>query len=917
MGLALLLLIPGKLLLATHNRAGEISISQVGDCTSSLTVKAVITTYTKTSSFQADRDTLFICWGDGKCEKVGRTNGGGSLPKGEPLENDTKRNIYIAYHTFPSRGTYVISMTDPNRNGGILNVNFPNSEQIRFHLQTTYTFPNPQFQGCNNTPVLLQPPIDIGCVGQRFVHNPNAYDTDGDSLSYHFTVPLQDVGLPVPNYIFPGNVNPGPRNTLSINSVTGDIVWDAPQRAGEYNLAIFIVEYRDGLPIDTIIRDMQILIRNCDNMPPEVRVPFDEICVVAGQTIRFEVRATAPISEVNQRVKLTALGGPFEVRPSPATFLPTGRFFEPQPVTKIFTWRTTCEHISEQFYSVVFKAQDNFFPDSSGLAILKTVRIKVVGPPPKDLQARSNPQSVLLSWAKPYACDTVGGNYFRGFTVWRKVNTGPFPLDTCRTGLAGKGYTQLTEFSILTMQNNRYVFEDKTIEPGKTYCYRVLAEFARTTPNGRYAYNLVQSLPSDETCIQLGRDLPLPIQVDVRSTGTNGLIQVCWLKPKAGSLDTVGIPPPYTYILSRGTGVNPTAYVELWRSPMARSFAELKDLCYADSLVDTERNAYAYRIALMTGSENRLQGTTNPSSSVFLTGSGSDRSALLSWTFQTPWENYGFTIFRKNQAGGFDSIGFTRQRNFTETGLVNGRTYCYRIRSWGTYGVAGVPDPLFNHSQEICVVPRDNVPPCPPVLKVNNFCQTGNYPDCNELATAGNELSWTAPPDCSDSDIAGYYLYFAEGKDKPETRVKTLTGTGIRNTRHASAKGLAGCYRITAFDTNGNESKPSAQVCSVNCPVYELPNAFTPNDDGKNDVYRPRKSCFITSVDFKVFSRWGQLVFQTVDPAINWNGTQQQGQRLPAGTYFYVCTVFESGPDGPIPFGETLRGYIEIYHGND
>ena len=69
-------------LYATHNRAGEISISQVGDCTSSLTIKATITTYTKTSSIQADRDTLFICWGDGKCEKVGRYNGGGSVPKG-------------------------------------------------------------------------------------------------------------------------------------------------------------------------------------------------------------------------------------------------------------------------------------------------------------------------------------------------------------------------------------------------------------------------------------------------------------------------------------------------------------------------------------------------------------------------------------------------------------------------------------------------------------------------------------------------------------------------------------------------------------------------------------------------------------------------------------------------------------------
>ena len=113
-------------LLATHNRAGEISIEQVGDCVSSLTVKATIVTYSKASSFQADRDSLEICWGDGQCEYVYRINGpiSGGYHKGERLENDTKKNIYVAFHTFPALGTYNVSMTDPNRNGGILNVNF-------------------------------------------------------------------------------------------------------------------------------------------------------------------------------------------------------------------------------------------------------------------------------------------------------------------------------------------------------------------------------------------------------------------------------------------------------------------------------------------------------------------------------------------------------------------------------------------------------------------------------------------------------------------------------------------------------------------------------------------------------------------------------------------------------------------------
>ena len=62
---------------------------------------------------------------------------------------------------------------------------------------------NPVFAGPNNSPILLQPPIDFACVGQPFLHNPNANDLDGDSLSYEFTTPLQDVNTPVPNFSSP------------------------------------------------------------------------------------------------------------------------------------------------------------------------------------------------------------------------------------------------------------------------------------------------------------------------------------------------------------------------------------------------------------------------------------------------------------------------------------------------------------------------------------------------------------------------------------------------------------------------------------------------------------------------------------------------------------------------------------------
>ena len=179
---------------ATHNRAGEITYVQIDD----LTIRATITTYTKASSVDADRDSLEILWGDGTSSTLVRINGSGDI-----LDNNIKRNYYSGVHTYPGQGTYTMSMLDPNRVASVLNINWPNSVNVPFYIETTFTFLNPQFQGFNNSVILLQDPIDLACVGQRFIHNPNAYDSDGDSLAFEFFVPYQGINDPVPNYKLP------------------------------------------------------------------------------------------------------------------------------------------------------------------------------------------------------------------------------------------------------------------------------------------------------------------------------------------------------------------------------------------------------------------------------------------------------------------------------------------------------------------------------------------------------------------------------------------------------------------------------------------------------------------------------------------------------------------------------------------
>ena len=123
---------------------------------------------------------------------------------------------------------------------------------------------------------------------------------------------------------------------------------------------------------------------------------------------------------------------------------------------------------------------------------------------------------------------------------------------------------------------------------------------------------------------------------------------------------------------------------------------------------------------------------------------------------------------------------------------------------------------------------------------------------------------------------------------------------------------MAGCYAVTALDTFANESDLSNIFCVDNCPNFSLPNTFTPNGDGSNDFYIPYPFCFIESIELNVFNRWGQLVFETRDPSINWSGVNLSGDELPAGTYYYTCKVFEQRVTGTEAVPELLNGYIDL-----
>lgn len=884
---------------ATHNRAGEITYTQIDE----LTIRVKVTTYTKGSNSSVDRDSLELIWGDGTADFIYRTNGNGQL-----LGNDVKVNTYEAEHTYPGRATYTLAFQDPNRVSNILNVNSPNSVEVPFFLSTSFTFLNNQFQGFNSSAVLLQAPIDFACVGKRFVHNPNAFDPDGDSLAYELIVPFQTEGVPVPDYFYPDQIAPGINNNLTLDEVTGNLVWDAPQIAGEYNVAFRINEYREGFLINSIIRDMQILVAVCDNDPPVIDV-IEEICVIAGTQLNIPLEIIDP--NQNDLVALSATGGIFTLPSNPAILSPFDQYLN-LPYNASLVWQTTCNDIRKEPYQVVFRAVDNGLMNGSGLADLKTLRIKVVGPSPEIVSTETEGQSIRVNWALPYACEVTNDEYFQGFSVWRKIRSNQFELDTCDPGLDGKEYVKI-EFLTKNNTGAVYTYLDTDVERGQTYCYRILAEFAQLSVAGN-PFNRVESLPSNEVCQVLARDIPLLTEVSVIDTdNANGTISVQWVKPIPEELDTMANPGPYTYELIRSDDLNQTYTPVAGATFTKLSFNEDIDTFFLDTGLNTAANRYYYQVAFYTnGNTDTPYGYSSEASSVYLNSSSADQKIELSWDHETPWENYLFKIYRRSLTSGlFEFLDDSEASSYTDQNLINEQEYCYRIESIGSYGFDNITDPIINYSQEVCLEPIDNQAPCAVLLEVNSVCENEDIQNL-EPEDLINELVWPNPNlICEETDdVVSYNVYYSQLIGEAFELIITIEGAENNRYEHMPENGILGCYQVTSVDEKGNESLVSNTVCVDNCPLYELPNTFTPNNDGSNDIFIPTINKFIDEVDFKVFNRWGNLVFETSEPNLNWTGLTSNNKELSEGTYYYVCTVYEQRVEGILQRRELLRGNI-------
>ncbi len=837
-------------------------------------------------------------WGDGTSSFLKRTNGNGTEIPGE----DIKINYYTSTHTYASRATYTLSFEDPNRVNNILNVNYPNSVEIPFYLETTFTLLNSQFSGLNSSVKLLQPPLDFACINQRFIHNPTAFDPDGDSISYEIIKPMEAKNMAVPNYLFPDEILPtGPDNKITLNPITGDFIWDSPKTAGEYNIALKVNEHRNGEIISSTIRDMQIFVDICNNTPPIIET-IDEYCIIAGEQLSIDINIDD--LDKGQKVLLTATGGPFLVDESKAQIIGPTTFFD-VPFNATFIWNTKCSHIREQYYQVVLRAEDDF-GNGQGLVTLKTIRIKVLGPKPENVTIEKSGEDVKLKWERFYTCDTIKTQKFIGFSIWRKEGSNLNVPDSCFNGLANTGYTKI-EYITANVENDSYVYIDDDIDKTRIYCYRILGNFAQLTNSG-IPFNIVESIASDEVCIQLSEDVPYMTKVSVINTSPSaGGMQVEWILPNPEKYDTVSNTGPFEFSLQRKEEGGTFSTIQDWTN---EQFSDFQIVNFTDLSLNTENLQYVYQLLIKS---NQTTKKSRSASSIYLDINPNDKQNRLVWSSNVPWQNFKYYIYRNGPVNTqYELIDSTISNNYIDFGIENGEEYCYYIEGFGTYGIDVFPFPLMNLSQENCGIPQDLSPPCTPDLLLTSICDILN--ENPEAETLFNTLEWNVSfTDCPENeDIEGFNIYSLDEGSSSFTLVETINDKNSRSFIDEREDILSSCYKISAYDEVGNESELSEVVCGDICAIYQLPNTFTPNNDGTNDFFKPRKNLFIDEINFKVYNKWGNLVFETKDPQINWDGNGINGREVDSGTYYYHCEVIQATEGGILETIDTLSGYIEV-----
>lgn len=235
--------------------------------------------------------------------------------------------------------------------------------------------------------------------------------------------------------------------------------------------------------------------------------------------------------------------------------------------------------------------------------------------------------------------------------------------------------------------------------------------------------------------------------------------------------------------------------------------------------------------------------------------------------------------------------------------LVKNNNGCTSTDTMSVIEVYTLPDFSLNKKSILCRQQNDTIFAAP------NFTtylwQDGSSKYFYPVLEAGNiKLTVTNENGCiardslaiskivnSPSDFLDDYLTICEDETVVLKPISTFAEYLWNNgSKMPTIQATPGNYWLIVKDMNGCIGVDSLNVTSKDCtPIFFVPNAFTPNNDGLNDIFKPVISGNIEEYIFTIYDRYGQQIFSTKKINEGWNGTIK-GKPQNTGTFIWTCS---------------------------
>ncbi|MDR0763103.1 MAG: gliding motility-associated C-terminal domain-containing protein, partial [Bacteroidales bacterium] len=525
------------------------------------------------------------------------------------------------------------------------------------------------------------------------------------------------------------------------------------------------------------------------------------------------------------------------------------------------------------------------------------------------------------------------------YNIYRHNGTSAPAQDSCNGGLNGEGFT------LLAVTQDTFHTDTLQLQNGMMYCYRVTALLQDGS----------ESLFSNEECfVTQQKGVPIFTHTSVEKTHPyQGVVKVRWIMSPndTGSENKNKL---FTlYRVETGEAGDTIKPVRIFPFDMAITFYDsLRNteediqryiVSLSDADVDTNTDADADTDVANSMSRfnsviaNQKRSNLEQSATDSLTASPSQhtsisqtlrlqtfpysRKVVLRWQDDQLWNNRYYRVYRASAAAtlaptdalNFVQIARTPDILYADTTVTNDSTYVYCIEGEGTYFNAQIESPMLNKSNETRATPQVQPPCMPQLISVEGSCNPHQ-----------NILQWTVNCDPENiEDIVQYDIYSAPAGDTdyiPALFViaSSQSTQAIYTVTDESPATYRLCYVMTATNSNGEESEYSNAICIDNraCFTLKLPNIFTPNGDGINDIFHPiteqgEAQPQIENFEIQILDRWGKSVFKTKEFPFEWNGNYMNGSSAsPDGAYFYVIEF--SAPSEGIPIKQIQSGSVVI-----